>query len=152
MRALRRDQLELIAPYALPDQPSAQVLERKLPSGSCSARVSSALRVACPAVVSVETIRASGTLRVRITTSGIARWLAIVAGVRCVDIDMVPGPWPPRDGFLGRGFFGPHEFMSRPRHSARPPGRVGARGSLKKPRKNMSAPLYLPETREATVG
>ena len=52
-------------------------------------------------------------------------------------------PWPPRDGFLGRGFFGPHEFMSRPGHSERPPGRVGVRGSLKKPRiKNMTAPLY----------
>ena len=33
--------------------------------------------------------------------------------------------------------------MSRPRHCARPPGRVGARGSLKNLRmKNMSAPLY----------
>ena len=53
-------------------------------------------------------------------------------------------PWPRRDGFLGRGFFGPHEFMSRPGHSERPPGRVGVRGSLKKPRiKNMTAPLYL---------
>ena len=52
-------------------------------------------------------------------------------------------PWPPRDGFLGRGFFGPHGFMSRPGHSERPPGRVGVRGSLKKPRiKNMTAPLY----------
>ena len=26
----------------------------------------------------------------------------------------VTRPWPRRDGFLGRGFFGPHEFMSRP--------------------------------------
>jgi hypothetical protein len=52
-------------------------------------------------------------------------------------------PWPCRDGFLGRVFFGPHEFMSLPRHSQRPPGRVGVRGSLKKPRiKNMTAPLY----------
>ena len=33
--------------------------------------------------------------------------------------------------------------MSRPGHSERPPGRVGVRGSLKKPRiKNMTAPLY----------
>ena len=30
----RRDQLELIAPYALPEQPSAERLERKLTSGS----------------------------------------------------------------------------------------------------------------------
>ena len=45
--------------------------------------------------------------------------------------------------FWGGGFFGPHEFMSRPGHSERPPGRVGVRGSLKKPRiKNMTAPLY----------
>ena len=33
--ARRRDQLELIAPYALPEQPSAERLERKLTSGSC---------------------------------------------------------------------------------------------------------------------
>ena len=33
--------------------------------------------------------------------------------------------------------------MNRPRHSERPPGRIGVRGSLKKPRiKNMTAPLY----------
>ena len=33
--------------------------------------------------------------------------------------------------------------MSRPGHPERPPGRVGVRGSLKKPRiKNMTAPLY----------
>ena len=49
-------------------------------------------------------------------------------------------PQPRKYTFWGTGFFGPHEFMSRPGHPERPPGRVGVRGSLKKPRiKNMTA-------------
>jgi len=53
----------------LPDHHIAEAPRRKLTSGSCCARVSSALRVVRPAVVSVVAVRASGTLRVRITTS-----------------------------------------------------------------------------------
>ena len=73
VRARRRDQLELIASYALPDQPSAQVLERKLTLGSWCAYVCSALRVVRPSVVSVVIGRASGTLRVLIKTSNQVR-------------------------------------------------------------------------------
>ena len=82
MRARRRDQLELIASYALPDQPSAQVLERKLTLGSCCARVCSALRVVRPSVV--------------VSNSGVASWdVAAVLSTR-----RVPGT---AGGVLGRG-------------------------------------------------
>ena len=56
-------------PYYLPDHHIAAAPRRKLTFGSCCARVSSALRVVRPAVVSVVAVRASGTLRVRIRTS-----------------------------------------------------------------------------------
>ena len=58
-----------IVPRCLPNNHIAAAPRRKLTSGSCSARLSSALRVTRPAVVSVETVRASGTFSVRITTS-----------------------------------------------------------------------------------
>ena len=65
---------------ALPPRPSHRSApRRKLTSSSCCARVSSVLRVVGLAVVSVVAGRASGTLRVRITTSRGARRLAIVA-------------------------------------------------------------------------
>ena len=53
----------------LPDHHIAQRRRRKLTSSSCCARVSSVQRVVGLAVVSVVAGRASGTLRVRITTS-----------------------------------------------------------------------------------
>ena len=72
-RARRRSGDARVVPQCLPDNHIAAAPRRKLTSGSCSARVSSALRVARPAVVSVETVRASGTLGVCITTSREAR-------------------------------------------------------------------------------
>ena len=68
-RARRRVGDARRVPYYLPGHHIAAAPRRKLTSGSCCARVSSALRVVRPAVVSVVAVRASGTLRVRITTS-----------------------------------------------------------------------------------
>ena len=68
-RARRRRGGARIVPRCLPNNHIAAAPRRKLTSGSCSARLSSALRVTRPAVVSVETVRASGTFSVRITTS-----------------------------------------------------------------------------------
>jgi len=61
-----------IVPYYLPDHHIAEPPRRKLTSAA-AARVSSALRVVRPAVVSVVAGGASGTLRVRMTTSKEAR-------------------------------------------------------------------------------
>ena len=72
-RARRRVGDARIVPRYLRDHHIAEAPRRKLTSGSCCARVSSALRVVRPAVVSVVAVRASGTLRVRITTSRRAR-------------------------------------------------------------------------------
>ena len=68
-RARRRVGDARRVPYYLPGHHIAAAPRRKLTSGSCCARVSSALRVVRPAVVSVVAVRASGTIRVRITTS-----------------------------------------------------------------------------------
>ena len=55
--------------HYLPGHHIAAQPRRKLTAGSCCARVSSALRVVRPAVVSVVALRTSGTLSVCITTS-----------------------------------------------------------------------------------
>ena len=68
-RARRRVGDARRVPHYLPDHHNAAAPRRKLTSGSCCARVSSALRVVRPAVVSVVALRASGTLSVCITTS-----------------------------------------------------------------------------------
>jgi len=59
--------------YYVPDRHIAEPPRRKLTSGRAAARVSSALRVVRPAVVSVVAGGASDTLRVRMTTSKEAR-------------------------------------------------------------------------------
>ena len=70
-RARRRVGDAHIVPYYLSDHHIAEPPRQrhKLTSGSCCARVSSALRVVRPAVVSVVALRVSGTLSVCITTS-----------------------------------------------------------------------------------
>ena len=72
-RARRRVGDARIVPCCLPDHHIAQAPRRKLTSGSCCARVSSALRIVRPAVVSVVAVRASGTPSMHITTSKEAR-------------------------------------------------------------------------------